>query len=173
MIASWRGGCEGRASVGRDAEGKPTPALEKKLQALGLAGIDPARFKRRMDGNAESLFVDTTTPAVTLAEALQAVLDEALAHMPIPKVMSYQLADGRTTVQFVRPAHGLIAMHGTEVVPVSALGLQAGRETRGHRFQGAPRIELARADDYERALAEEGGVIASFARRRAATLQEV
>jgi glycyl-tRNA synthetase beta chain len=110
---------------------------------------------------------------VTLAQALQATLDEALAHLPIPKVMSYQLADGRTTVQFVRPAHGLLALHGTEVVPVSALGLQAGRETRGHRFQGSPRIALARADDYERALAEEGGVIASFARRRATILEQL
>src|SRR6185436_3948313 len=161
------------ATVGLDAEGKPTPALEKKLAAIGLAGIDPARFKRRMDGKAESLFVDTTTPAVTLAQALQASIEETLAHLPIPKVMSYQLADGKTTVQFVRPAHGLVALHGSDVVPVSVLGLQAGRETRGHRFQGAQRIELARADDYERALAEEGGVIASFARRRAAILEQL
>jgi glycyl-tRNA synthetase beta chain len=160
-------------SVGLDADGKPTPALEKKLQALGLAGIDPGRFKRRMDGKAESLFVDTTTPAVTLAQALQGALDDALAHLPIPKVMSYQLADGTTTVQFVRPAHSLVAMHGSEVVPVSALGLQAGRETRGHRFQGTTRIELARADDYERALAEQGGVIAGFTRRRAAILEQL
>jgi glycyl-tRNA synthetase beta chain len=161
------------ASVGLDAEGRPTPALAKKLQALGLAGADPATLKRRMDGKAEALFVDTSTPAMPLAEALQAALDEALASLPIPKVMSYQLADGETTVQFVRPAHALVAIHGTEVVPVKALGLQAGRVTRGHRFQGAARVEIARADDYERALAEEGGVIASFARRRAGILEQL
>jgi glycyl-tRNA synthetase beta chain len=156
------------ASVGLDADGKPTPALQKKLQALGLAGIDPASFKRRMDGKAEALFVDTTTPAVPLAQALQAALDEALASLPIPKVMSYQLTDGETTVQFVRPAHALVALHGADVVPIRALGLEAGRTTRGHRFQGAREIHLARADDYERALAEEGGVVASFVRRRGA-----
>ncbi|HET6263353.1 MAG TPA: glycine--tRNA ligase subunit beta, partial [Usitatibacter sp.] len=161
------------ASVGLDASGKPTPALEKKLQALGLAGIDPRRFKRRMDGKAEALFVDTTTAAVPLAAALQAALDETLAALPIPKLMSYQLADGKTTVQFVRPAHGLVALHGADVVPVSVLGLESGRTTRGHRFQGAARIELARADDYERALAEEGAVIASFARRKAAIAEEL
>jgi glycyl-tRNA synthetase beta chain len=99
------------ASVGLDAAGNPTAALEKKLQALGLAGIDPDAFKRRMDGKAEALFVDTTTPAVPLAQALQAALDETLATLPIPKVMSYQLADGVTTVRFVRPAHGLVALH--------------------------------------------------------------
>jgi glycyl-tRNA synthetase beta chain len=160
-------------SVGLDGEGKPTPALEKKLQALGLTGTDPARFKRRVDGKAESLFVDTATAAMPLAEALQATLDEALTQLPIPKVMSYQLADGRTTVQFVRPAHALVALHGADVVPVRALGLEAGRTTRGHRFQGAARIEIARADDYERALAEEGGVLASFSARKAAILEQL
>ena len=160
-------------SVGLDASGKPTAALEKKLHAAGLSGIDPARFKRRLDGKAEALFVDTTTPAVPLARALQEALDETLAQLPIPKAMSYQLADGKTTVRFVRPAHGLVALHGPDLVPVRALGLEAGRVTRGHRFQGAARLEIARADDYERALAEEGGVIASFARRRADILAQL
>ena len=160
-------------AVGLDAEGKPTAALVKKLQGLGLAGIDPAKLKRRVEGKSESLFVDTATPAMPLAEALQAALTEALAALPIAKVMSYQLADGETTVQFVRPAHGLVALHGSDVVPVKALGLESGRVTRGHRFQGASRIEIARADDYERALAEEGGVIASFTRRRSMILEQL
>ena len=155
------------ASVGLDASGKPTPALEKKLQALGLAGLDPARLKRRVDGKSETLFVDSTTPALPLAEGLQAALDEALAALPIPKMMSYQLADGATTVKFVRPAHGLVAVHGSDVVPVTALGLTAGRQTRGHRFQGSASVAIARADDYERALFDEGGVVAAFPHRRA------
>jgi glycyl-tRNA synthetase beta chain len=160
-------------SVGLDASGQPTPALQKKLQAAGLAGMDPARLKRRVDGKAEVLFADSQTPAMPLAQALQESLEEALAALPIPKVMTYQLADGVTTVGFVRPAHGLVALHGADVVPVSALGLQSGRATRGHRFQGAARVELSRADDYERALAEEGGVIASFAGRRADILAQL
>jgi glycyl-tRNA synthetase beta chain len=85
--------------------------------------------------------------------------------------MSYQLADGQTTVQFVRPAHGLVALHGADVVGVSALGLAAGRTTHGHRFQGARDIELAHADEYEARLAKEGGVVAGFAPRRAAILE--
>src|SRR5262249_50070732 len=150
------------ASVGLDASGQPTPALQKKLQALGLAGIDPAKLERRPDGKAETLYVETTTPAVPLAQALQEALDQAIAKLPIPKLMSYQLADGTTTVHFVRPAHALTALHGKDVVPVRTLGLEAGRTTRGHRFQGAARIDVRQADDYERALGEEGGVIASF-----------
>ena len=161
------------ATVGLDASGKPTPALVKKLESAGLAGLDPARLKRRVDGKAEMLFADTTTAALPLAEALQGALDEAIAGLPIPKVMSYQLADGVTTVHFVRPAHGLVALHGGEVVAVKALGLAAGRETRGHRFQGSPSIRLASAEAYEAQLREPGGVIASYVERRSAIAAEL
>jgi glycyl-tRNA synthetase beta chain len=154
-------------AVALDASGNATPALLKKLEAAGLAGTDPAKLHRRVDGKAEMLFADARTPAVTLASALQGALDEALAALPIPKVMSYQLADGETTVQFVRPAHGLVALHGGDVVAVRALGLAAGRTTHGHRFQGARDIDLADAEAYEGALEREGRVIASFDARRA------
>ena len=154
-------------SVGLDASGNPTPALAKKLEAAGLGGTDPAQLMRRLDGKAEMLFARATTPAMPLAQALQAALDEALAALPIPKVMSYQLADGETTVQFVRPVHGIVALHGSAVVPVKALGLEAGNRTQGHRFQGRRDITLGAADDYEGALESDGRVIADFARRRA------
>jgi glycyl-tRNA synthetase beta chain len=155
------------ASVGLDASGNPTPALAKKLDAAGLAGIDPAKLERRMDGKSEMLFARAMSPAVPIAQGLQAALDEAIAGLPIPKVMSYQLADGETTVQFVRPAHGLVAMRGAEVVPVKALGLAAGNRTQGHRFQGKRDIALASAEGYERQLEEEGRVVADFGKRRA------
>jgi glycyl-tRNA synthetase beta chain len=153
-------------AVGLDPSGNPTPALVKKLEAAGLAGLDPAALKRRVDGKAEMLFADARTPALPLAQALQGALDEALAGLPIPKVMSYQLADGKTTVQFVRPAHGLVALHGADVVPVRTLGLEAGRLTHGHRFQGAADVSLDSAAAYEGKLRDEGAVIADFAVRR-------
>jgi len=93
------------------------------------------------------------------------VLDEALAALPIPKVMSYQLADGRTTVQFVRPAHRLVALHGHAVLPVTALGLEAGTKTFGHRFHTRGEIAIHSADTYEKQLLDEGKVIASFEAR--------
>lgn len=153
-------------AVALDANGKPTMALAKKLEAAGLAGIDPAQLKRRVDGKSEMLFADAKTAAVPLAQALQAALEEALAGLPIPKVMSYQLADGRTTVQFVRPAHGLVALHGEAIVPVEALGLKAGRVTHGHRFLGARDVTLPDAGAYESRLEGEGKVIADFGKRR-------
>ncbi|MES2937768.1 MAG: glycine--tRNA ligase subunit beta [Pseudomonadota bacterium] len=155
-------------SVGLDAAGNATPALLKKLQALGADASVVPDLKRQMDGKAEALFYDSTAKGVTLAEGLQKALQDSLAKLPIPKVMTYQLADGWTDVKFVRPAHALVALHGSEVVPVQALGLQAGRTTHGHRFEAASaRIEIPDADSYAQTLERDGAVIASFQARRA------
>lgn len=155
-------------SVGLDASGQPTQALIKKLASLGLGAEQAAQAYREMDGKAEALFIQTTVAGATLAEGLQKALEESLAKLPIPKVMSYQLADGWSDVKFVRPAHGLVALHGREIVPVGVLGLSAGRETRGHRFEAAvERLVIESADSYAAQLREQGAVIASFAERRA------
>jgi glycyl-tRNA synthetase beta chain len=154
-------------AVGLDSSGNATPALLKRLSALGLDAAAFPSLQRAPDGKAEALFIDTTAKGLTLTEGLQKALDEMLAKLPIPKEMTYQLADGWTTVKFVRPAHGLVALHGSEVVPVSLLGLSAGRATQGHRFE-APRasVELRNADSYATQLETEGAVIASFESRR-------
>ncbi|CUA94036.1 glycine--tRNA ligase subunit beta [Thiomonas bhubaneswarensis] len=154
-------------AVGLDADGKPTPALLKKLGALGLDADAAPRLRREGEGKAETLFIDTVAPGASLADGLQKALAEAIAKLPIPKVMAYQLADGWTTVKFVRPAHGLVALHGADVVPVQALGLTAGRETQGHRFEAsADPVTLRHADGYAEQLRTEGAVIANFAERR-------
>jgi glycyl-tRNA synthetase beta chain len=154
--------------VALTAEGQATPALLKKLAAMGLDASVLPRLKRAPDGKAEALFFDIVVAGATLAAGLQKALDDALARLPIPKVMTYQLADGWSSVNFVRPAHGLVALHGADVVPVSVLGLGAGRETQGHRFEAARHpVSLRDADGYAAQMAEEGAVIASFADRRA------
>jgi len=160
------------AKVGLDAAGKPTAALLKRLEKEGVAAAS-ARFERKSEEDGEYVVLHRTVPGVALAAALQAALGEAIAKLPIPKVMSYQLADGATTVFFVRPAHALVALHGAAVVAVSVLGLAAGRTTHGHRFLGVKDIEIGTADAYEEALAAHGKVIASFDARRAATERQL
>ncbi len=164
-------------SVGLDVAGKPTPALLKKLQALGADVSDPlaavAALKRAPDGKAEALFYDSLVTGATLDTGLQKALEEAIAKLPIPKVMSYQLQTdcelpGWTSVNFVRPAHGLVALHGSTVVPVKVLGLKAGNITHGHRFEAAvDPVVLRDADSYAVTLEIDGAVIASFAQRKA------
>ena len=146
------------------ADGKPSAALAKRLEKEGSTAD---QLERRNEGDTEYAFLNRTIAGVTLAAGLQSALQDAIAKLPIPKLMSYQLADGATTVQFVRPAHGLVALHGADIVPVSALGLTAGRTTHGHRFQGVKNIDVMTAGSYEEALRAHGEVIATFDERRA------
>ena len=164
-------------AVGLDAAGNATPALLKKLAALGADVSDPAAavaaLQRAPDGKAEALFHHSTVRGATLAEGLQKALDEAVAKLPIPKVMRYQLAagcdmPGWSSVSFVRPAHGLVALHGSDVVPVQTLGLTAGNATQGHRFEATVSpVVLQDADSYAGQLRTQGAVIASFTERKA------
>ncbi|GIX24281.1 MAG: glycine--tRNA ligase beta subunit [Caldimonas sp.] len=161
-------------SVGLTAEGRPTPALLKKLESLGLDASVVDRLQRVHDGKAEVLFHDSVVPGVALAEGLQKALDEAIAKLPIPKLMSYQLADGWTSVHFVRPAHALVALWGSDVVPVQALGLKAGRQTRGHRFEArVDPVVIREADSYPEQMRHDGAVIASFEARRAEIVRQL
>ncbi|AYQ28165.1 MULTISPECIES: glycine--tRNA ligase subunit beta [unclassified Polaromonas] len=161
-------------AVGLDASGNATPALLKKLQALGADASAVAGLKRAPDGKAEALFYDSTVKGATLAEGLQKALLESIAKLPIPKVMTYQLADGWSDVKFVRPAHGLVALHGSSVVAVEALGLNAGNITHGHRFEAAvDPVVLKDADSYAATLQKDGAVIASFAARKAEIVKQL
>ena len=161
-------------AVALGADGRPTEALRKRLAKVGRAeladrpdlALGPDRIEVRKEGNAEYAILRMLALGQKLPRALQEALDEAIERLPIPKVMSYQLADGATTVKFVRPAHGLVALHGSGVVALHALGLESGRTTHGHRFQGAQDIVLGAADEYAARLASEGRVIAAFDARR-------
>ena len=161
-------------AVALDASGNPTPALLKKLGSLGFDATIVPQLKRQPDGKAEALFLDTVVKGARLADGLQKALDEALAKLPIPKVMQYQLEDGWSSVNFVRPAHGLVALHGADLVPVKALGLESGRATHGHRFEASvDPVMLLDADHYAHQLQEQGAVIASFEARHAEIVRQL
>jgi glycyl-tRNA synthetase beta chain len=155
-------------SVAFDAHGQPTPALMGKLKAKQLSHVDPKGLLRESDGKMECLFHAAIAKGGPLANALQLALDQTLVKLPIPKVMSYAgPGSARNDVKFVRPAHRLVALHGVEIVPVTALGLSAGRSTSGHRFLARDDLSIGSADTYAPALEAEGKVIPSFAARRA------
>lgn len=153
-------------SVALDKEGNPSAPLGKKLAALGFPDLTVDQLERAQDGKAESFFYTYTAAGSALAGAVQDVLAETVAKLPIPKVMSYQRPSG-DTVQFVRPVHLLIALHGEQVLPISLLGLAAGRTTMGHRFlsHGDP-IAIDHADNYARVLEAEGKVLSSAEARK-------
>ena len=152
-------------SVAIDAAGNATAPLIKKLTAMGFPHLQISDLERAMDGKAESLFYNHTAPGSALAPALQAVVEEAISKLPIPKVMSYQRPNG-DTVHFVRPVHSIIALHGSDVLPIALLGLNSDRVTQGHRFLSAGKVSIAHANDYAAALKTEGKVVASVTERK-------
>ena len=169
-------------AVSRMEDGGWSDALRKKLAGMGREQLADVPVNTRVgtdslaikpDGKAESVYLRTIAVGQSLEQALAKAIEDAIAKLPIPKVMSYQLADGTTTVKFVRPAHGLVAMHGTQVLGVSVLGLVAGRMTHGHRFKGTNDISLERADEYEARLENEGEVIADFDKRKAEVARQL
>lgn len=163
-------------TIAFDAEGKPAAPLVKKLAALaktvGVDTIAPESLERAPDGKAEALFYRYTARGAVLADGLQTALTQTIANLPIPKVMTYQRPNG-DNVQFVRPAHKLIALLDSEVIPVSAFGLQAGNVTLGHRFLSAGEIVIQDATSYASTLESQGKVIASYGKRREAIRAEL
>lgn len=154
------------AKVGLTDSGEATPALIKKLASKGLQHLQPADLVRESDGKQDYLYASGVAAGALLADALQEAIDASIAALPIPKVMRYQLADGVTSVKFVRPAHGLVALWGADIIPVQTLGLQAGRRTSGHRFMGNQAIDIPDTAAYLPLLETEGKVVPSFTQRR-------
>jgi glycyl-tRNA synthetase beta chain len=162
------------ASTAADASGIPTMALRKRLEKKGRGHLadgypdardGPDHLYVAPDGKADYVWLRSLAKGQSLAVGLQSVLDDTIEKLPVPKAMSYQRADG-ATVKFARPAHRLVALHGLKIVPVSALGLEAGRTTAGHRFLARPEIDIETAGAYEPTLEAEGKVVPSFAKRR-------
>src|SRR6266705_2989796 len=142
------------------------PSVAAGLKAAeGFArkhGVAVDALKRVSTAKGEVYVASYTTKGAQLAEVLTQKVEAALKVLPISKVMRW----GSSEVQFVRPVHGLVMMHGKRVVPGNVLGLYAGNTTSGHRFIGATSIRLSSADEYEAKLLKDGHVIADFSKRK-------
>ena len=147
-------------------DGAPTKALEGFARSCGVA---IGSLKIINDGKQDVYAHEFTQAGQTLTALLGEIVNTAIKKLPIPKVMRW----GSSTHTFVRPVHGLVVLHGADVVSVNVLGLDSRRQTLGHRFLSQGEIVLAQADDYAQQIAEQGKVIASFAERRAAIKAEL
>ena len=152
--------------IGLTEDGQATPALQRSWPPRAWKTSTWPRWNANPTAS-RTTWSPAAPPRRRAGHGLQEGIAAAIDSLPIPKVMRYQLADGVTTVKFVRPAHGLIALHGADVVPVTALGLAAGRETLGHRFMSNGSVAIPDADAYAATLADKGRVMASFEGRRA------
>lgn len=146
-------------SAGLDADGQPTKALEGFMRG---AGVTLAELEKVGAGKTAYFVARLRKSGERIDAVLPALLEAALKKLPVAKLMRW----GDSEVQFVRPLHGLVMLHGDRLVEGTVLGLVSRRVTRGHRFMGEGEIHLAHAADYATALERHGKVIASFDRRR-------
>lgn len=155
-------------SIALDSAGQATAPLLKKLASLGYPDTPISALERQGADKAETFYLTVDVPGVELSKGLQTAIELTISKLPIPKVMRYQIAPGTEQVQdveFVRPAHGLLALHGSNLIAVKALGLDSGNTTLGHRFLSSGSIKIEHADQYLETLRNSGKVLASFDER--------
>ena len=157
-------------SIAFDADGKATAPLLKKLGSLGYADIDLSSLEKAGEGKNEALYLNVVAKGASLEQTAQTVLEQVLNKLPIAKMMHYQMQqkDGSLAdVQFARPAHRIIALHGSHTLNLSCLGIDASNQTEGHRFLALGILSITSADQYEADLEAKAKVIPSFSKRRA------
>ncbi len=149
-----------------DAEGRPTRAAEGFARSVG---VPVERLGRLRTDKGEWLLWEGVEPGRPTAELLPGIVEAALERLPVPRRMRW----GAGEVSFVRPVHWVLMLHGADVVQATILGLEAGRETRGHRFHHPDPIPVPEPKDWEPLLATRGHVIADMDRRREAVRAQV
>ena len=152
-------------NIALDADGQPTKALQG---FAAKAGIDWTQLEKTTDAKGERFVHRAVTPGALTIDLLPAVLDEALAAMPIPKPMRW----GDHAYGFARPLHWLVALLGGTVAKVEALGIRAGRQSRGHRFHAPGDIAITQPNDYVEAM-RSAFVLVDADERRARIIAEV
>jgi glycyl-tRNA synthetase beta chain len=146
-------------SVAYDDDGKPLPpaiAFAKKC------GVDVTELKRIRTDKGEWLSADTVEQGKSTAELLPALIEKALAELPIPRRMRW----GEGDAEFVRPVHWVVLLHGANVIDGTVMGLACGNTTMGHRFHSDGPITISAPSAYLETLEREGHVIADFDARR-------
>ncbi|OQW93684.1 MAG: glycine--tRNA ligase subunit beta [Beggiatoa sp. IS2] len=142
-----------------DPQGQPTSA------ALGFArscSVDMTALEKLETEKGAWLIYRLTQPGQATTTLLPNIIETALANLPIPKRMRW----GNLPFEFVRPVHWLVILLGQEIVETTILGVNSGRETRGHRFHHPLPIVLTHADEYAETLEKQGAVIPLFVTRR-------
>ncbi len=153
--------------IGFDANDKPTNPLLKKLESIGETEAALKNIIYDQENDQEVLYLDKEFEGVSLKAILPEIVEESIKNLPIAKTMSYQLDDGWSTVNFVRPAKNILVKYGSETLSINILGLTSNNQTLGHRFMSNNQVlTINHVDDYASQLAKEGNVITSFDQRK-------
>ena len=157
------------SSIAYDTQGQATAPLLKKLASLGYADIDLANLEKSGEGKNEALYLNVVAKGAALEPTIQQAVEQSLNKLPVAKMMHYQVtrANGELVdVQFARPVHRIVALYGNTPLHISALGIDSGKQTEGHRFLAPGVLQIESADQYESALESKGKIVPSFTKRR-------
>ena len=146
-------------AVAYDDDGKPLPPATAFAKKCGVPVADLGRVKT---DKGEWLVAETVEEGRTAAELLPALIDKALAELPIPRRMRWGAGDE----EFVRPVHWVVLLHGPSIVPGKVMGIDCGNTTMGHRFHSNGPITIPAPSEYLETLERKGRVIAGFDTRR-------
>jgi glycyl-tRNA synthetase beta chain len=128
--------------------GAPVSAVEGFLKAVGLASISDAMvIKDEKKGDYYVARIEKPGRAAPEIVA-ETVLDIA-GKFPWPKSMRWV----SSPFPWVRPLKSVLCLLNGKVVPFEIAGLEAGNETRGHRFLGPGPFKIKSFTDYESKLA--------------------
>jgi glycyl-tRNA synthetase beta chain len=157
------------SSIAFDEAGKPSQTLLKKLSGLGYSEVPMDQLEKSGEGKNEAFYINMIAPGAVLENSVQAALELAIKELPIAKMMHYQVREENGVlhdVQFARPVHRMMAIHGSTPLSIHSLGIIASNQTEGHRFMSSGAMVIKDALEYEKQLSNEGKVIASFSKRR-------
>jgi glycyl-tRNA synthetase beta chain len=142
-----------------DAGGQPTRAALAFAESNGCAVSALARIQ---EPKGEFLFYRGTREGAPARALLPGIVDRSLAALPIARRMRW----GAREIQFVRPVHWVVMLHGRDVIECEILGIATGRVTRGHRFHAPKAISLSSPAQYLKQLERRGYVLADIRQRR-------
>ncbi|MBI2786510.1 MAG: glycine--tRNA ligase subunit beta [Legionella longbeachae] len=148
-----------------DKEGKATPAL------LGFAkscGVDVAQLSRLETDKGAWMVYEMQSQGNKTKDILPALISQSLAALPIAKPMRWGARDD----EFARPVHWCVMIYGNELIEHSLLGINTGRNSRGHRFHHSQEIAIESAQSYESQM-KNAFVIADFAIRKQMIKEQV
>jgi len=135
-----------------DENGCPSKAAQGFARGCG---VEVEALETLKTDKGEWLVFRSQQKGKATAELLPDIVNKSLDKLPIPKRMRW----GDSDVAFVRPVHWVVLLFGEEVIKANILGVDSGRDSRGHRFHHPEVITLQSPDDYVHRLESPGYVL--------------
>ncbi len=145
--------------VAFDADGNPTAAA---TAFAGKCGVSVDALERDKTAKGEWLAFRKVEPGQAAAALLPGLVESVLGALPIPRRMRW----GASDIEFVRPVHWVVLLHGDAVIEASIMGIATGNVSQGHRVHAPGPLTVDRADSYLDTLEANGHILADFNRRR-------